>query len=268
MQAPGGHPSQKPGVLLPTGSHAGVAGRSNRARNRGSREARRRAPPVNRRLGRTRAGEWGRRRAELRIPSASPRGVSGRDPTRRHAAIASLPARAYALPMASARQRPWQGRRPPQAESAARRVWRAPCGAAKTATLTQSMLAARLKVSRRQIAYYESGQGRPPGALLAKLADLFQISTDSLLGRRRPQAPTARPRGRRPARPHRAHGRRRVAPPRRAPRSIHRERARAPLSRRYGASRLTTRPPFITKRTCSTVLMSVSGLPATAIRSA
>lgn len=51
------------------------------------------------------------------------------------------------------------------------------------------MLAARLKVTRRQIAYYESGQGRPPGALLGKLADLFEISTDALLGRRRPQAP-------------------------------------------------------------------------------
>jgi transcriptional regulator with XRE-family HTH domain len=51
------------------------------------------------------------------------------------------------------------------------------------AALTQRELAARLGVSRRQIAYYESGAGRPPGALLGLLADLFQVSTDALLGR-------------------------------------------------------------------------------------
>ena len=49
--------------------------------------------------------------------------------------------------------------------------------------LTQIELARRLGVSRRQIAYYESGEGRPPGALLAGLADLFGVSTDALLGR-------------------------------------------------------------------------------------
>jgi transcriptional regulator with XRE-family HTH domain len=51
------------------------------------------------------------------------------------------------------------------------------------AALTQRELATRLGVSRRQIAYYESGEGRPPGALLGLLADLFQVSTDALLGR-------------------------------------------------------------------------------------
>jgi len=51
------------------------------------------------------------------------------------------------------------------------------------AALTQRELAARLGVSRRQIAYYESGAARPPGALLGLLADLFQVSTDALLGR-------------------------------------------------------------------------------------
>ena len=51
------------------------------------------------------------------------------------------------------------------------------------ARLTQSELAERLGASRRQIAYYESGRGRPPGALLGMLADLFHVSTDSLLGR-------------------------------------------------------------------------------------
>jgi len=53
-----------------------------------------------------------------------------------------------------------------------------------TAALTQVGLARRLGVSRRQIAYYESGQGRPPGALLGRLADQFSMSTDALLGRR------------------------------------------------------------------------------------
>ena len=51
------------------------------------------------------------------------------------------------------------------------------------AALTQRELAARLGVSRRQIAYYESRAGRPPGALLGLLADLFEVSTDALLGR-------------------------------------------------------------------------------------
>ena len=62
----------------------------------------------------------------------------------------------------------------------------------KSASLTQLGLAARLKVSRRQIAYYESGLGRPPGALLGKIADLFHTSTDALLGRRpAPAAPVS-----------------------------------------------------------------------------
>jgi transcriptional regulator with XRE-family HTH domain len=58
------------------------------------------------------------------------------------------------------------------------------------ARLTQAELAGRLGASRRQIAYYESGRGRPPGALLGTLADLFHVSTDSLLGRE-----SARPAG-------------------------------------------------------------------------
>lgn len=58
--------------------------------------------------------------------------------------------------------------------------------------MTQSQLAQRLGVSRRQIAYYESGTGRPPGALLAVLADLFEVSTDVLLGREVPKAPANR----------------------------------------------------------------------------
>src|SRR5450631_363229 len=49
-----------------------------------------------------------------------------------------------------------------------------------SAALTQVGLAGRLGVSRRQIAYYESGHGRPPGALLGRIADLFRVSTDAV----------------------------------------------------------------------------------------
>jgi transcriptional regulator with XRE-family HTH domain len=62
----------------------------------------------------------------------------------------------------------------------------------QAAALTQGQLAEMLGVSRRQIAYYESGTGRPPGALLALLADLFQVSTDVLLGREVTRAPANR----------------------------------------------------------------------------
>jgi transcriptional regulator with XRE-family HTH domain len=60
------------------------------------------------------------------------------------------------------------------------------------ASLTQRELADRLGVTRRQIAYYESGSGRPPGALLGLLADLFRVSTDVLLGRTVSKAPASR----------------------------------------------------------------------------
>lgn len=60
------------------------------------------------------------------------------------------------------------------------------------ASLTQRELADRLGVTRRQIAYYESGSGRPPGALLGLLADLFRVSTDVLLGREVSKAPASR----------------------------------------------------------------------------
>ena len=60
------------------------------------------------------------------------------------------------------------------------------------AELTQRELADRLGVTRRQIAYYESGSGRPPGALLGLLADLFRVSTDVLLGRTVSKAPASR----------------------------------------------------------------------------
>lgn len=92
------------------------------------------------------------------------------------------------------------GSRPKTAPKAAPKVAKAPhedfgsrLAALRTAAaLTQSQLAERLGVSRRQIAYYESGTGRPPGALLALLADLFQVSTDVLLGREVTKAPASR----------------------------------------------------------------------------
>jgi transcriptional regulator with XRE-family HTH domain len=99
---------------------------------------------------------------------------------------------------ASARAR--TGSRRKSAPKAAPKVAKAPhedfgsrLAAFRTAAaLTQSQLAERLGVSRRQIAYYESGTGRPPGALLALLADLFQVSTDVLLGRELAKAPASR----------------------------------------------------------------------------
>ncbi len=65
-------------------------------------------------------------------------------------------------------------------------------GFRSAASLTQRELADRLGVTRRQIAYYESGSGRPPGALLGLLADLFRVSTDVLLGREVSKAPASR----------------------------------------------------------------------------
>ena len=65
-------------------------------------------------------------------------------------------------------------------------------GLRTAASLTQRELADRVGVSRRQIAYYESGSGRPPGALLGVLADLFRVSTDVLLGRGVSRAPASR----------------------------------------------------------------------------
>jgi transcriptional regulator with XRE-family HTH domain len=71
-----------------------------------------------------------------------------------------------------------RGSKAPHRAFAARLV-----GLRASAGFTQAELAGRLGASRRQIAYYESGRGRPPGALLGLLADLFRVSTDSLLGR-------------------------------------------------------------------------------------
>ncbi len=73
--------------------------------------------------------------------------------------------------------------RKPQKQAAHRRFGARLAGLRAAAALTQREVADRLGITRRQIAYYESGSGRPPGALLGQLADLFRVSTDVLLGR-------------------------------------------------------------------------------------
>lgn len=85
-----------------------------------------------------------------------------------------------------------RGRRKPAAEVPHRDFGARLAGFRTAASLTQRELADRLGVTRRQIAYYESGSGRPPGALLGLLADLFRVSTDVLLGRAVSKAPASR----------------------------------------------------------------------------
>jgi transcriptional regulator with XRE-family HTH domain len=85
-----------------------------------------------------------------------------------------------------------RGRRKPATEVPHRDFGARLAGFRTAAALTQRELADRLGVTRRQIAYYESGSGRPPGALLGVLADLFRVSTDVLLGRKVSKAPASR----------------------------------------------------------------------------
>jgi transcriptional regulator with XRE-family HTH domain len=96
--------------------------------------------------------------------------------------------------MAQAKRRGAGGgdRRRPAAEVPHRDFGARLAGFRTAASLTQRELADRLGVTRRQIAYYESGSGRPPGALLGVLADLFRVSTDVLLGRKMSTAPASR----------------------------------------------------------------------------
>lgn len=49
--------------------------------------------------------------------------------------------------------------------------------------LSQAVLAELLKVSQRQISYYESGKDTPPLPSLIILADYFHVSLDYLVGR-------------------------------------------------------------------------------------
>jgi transcriptional regulator with XRE-family HTH domain len=48
--------------------------------------------------------------------------------------------------------------------------------------ISQTVLAELLKVSQRQISYYESGKDTPPLPSLIVLADYFNVSLDYLVG--------------------------------------------------------------------------------------
>lgn len=50
------------------------------------------------------------------------------------------------------------------------------------ANLSQEELAQKLDMKRTNIANYEAGRVIPPGNILLKLADIFGVSTDYLLG--------------------------------------------------------------------------------------
>ncbi|MCQ5025489.1 helix-turn-helix domain-containing protein [Oscillibacter valericigenes] len=53
----------------------------------------------------------------------------------------------------------------------------------EAAGLTQRELAKRLGVSGPAVAQWETGENRPSTANLARLADVFDCSTDYILGR-------------------------------------------------------------------------------------
>ena len=48
---------------------------------------------------------------------------------------------------------------------------------------TQKQVAISLKISVQAVSYWESGERRPTYETLLRLADLYQVSTDELLGR-------------------------------------------------------------------------------------
>lgn len=53
----------------------------------------------------------------------------------------------------------------------------------QTSNLTQAQLATTLNVSRTTISHWELGESEPSIDELIKLADIFSVSTDMLLGR-------------------------------------------------------------------------------------
>lgn len=55
--------------------------------------------------------------------------------------------------------------------------------------LTQRQVAEALKLDRSSYAYYETGKCQPSLDTLLKLADLYDVSTDYLLGRISVEAP-------------------------------------------------------------------------------
>lgn len=49
--------------------------------------------------------------------------------------------------------------------------------------LTQTTLSKKLKISQRLYSYYETGQRSIPIEVISDLADIYQTSTDYILGR-------------------------------------------------------------------------------------
>ncbi len=62
----------------------------------------------------------------------------------------------------------------------------------RTRDVTQAELGHMVDVSQRVIAYYETQDAQPPGALLADLAIALKVSADGLLGLK-PMKPKASP---------------------------------------------------------------------------
>jgi len=60
--------------------------------------------------------------------------------------------------------------------------------------LTQDEFGARVGLSQRMVAYYESQKGNPPADLLPKFAEVLDVSIDELFGRRPRAAKTDAPR--------------------------------------------------------------------------
>lgn len=52
----------------------------------------------------------------------------------------------------------------------------------KSAGITQRQIAARLNISQQSYARYESGTGEPNLETLAKIAEIFDVTADYLLG--------------------------------------------------------------------------------------
>lgn len=52
----------------------------------------------------------------------------------------------------------------------------------KSAGITQRQIAARLNISQQSYARYESGTGEPNLETLAKIAKIFDVTADYLLG--------------------------------------------------------------------------------------
>ncbi|MEC5229979.1 hypothetical protein BSBH6_00167 [Bacillus subtilis] len=53
----------------------------------------------------------------------------------------------------------------------------------KQINLSQEALAERLEMKRTNIANYEAGRVVPPGNIILQLAEIFEVTTDYLLGR-------------------------------------------------------------------------------------